>query len=93
MFSFKRKKEATVEPEVEQPEPPAQEEDKQYIHLTPDSDELAEWQLIDQAELDRRVGENSIEEGSRIFQVEKEIQISFTKTTHLVHYDVPGRQC
>ena len=43
----------------------------------------ATWELIDEAELERRVEENELEDDCRLFAVDREIKIHFQKTTHL----------
>ncbi len=55
----------------------------QYIYLIPGEDNMAIWELLDQEELERRVRNNLLEEGSRVFRVDQEFNIRFEKTTHL----------
>ena len=55
----------------------------QYIYLIPAEENIAQWELIDQDEVDSRVKQNEFEEEGRLFKIDKELEISFTKTTHL----------
>ncbi|MDX2469905.1 MAG: hypothetical protein QNL04_04935 [SAR324 cluster bacterium] len=63
--------------------------EEQYLLLTPGEPSLmggetqATWELLDEAELDRRVAENELDDSSRLFVVDREIKIHFQKTTHL----------
>jgi hypothetical protein len=54
-----------------------------YLYVKPVKDGLARWEVINQKELDNRVEENLLENGSRLFKVDHEITIRFEKTTHL----------
>ncbi len=55
----------------------------QYLYLMPKADNLARWEVIDQEELDLRVEENRLSEGSRLFKIDHEVNIRFEKITHL----------
>lgn len=57
--------------------------EKQFIYLTPAENDMVKWELLDEKELETRVAENSLEEGSRLFRVDQEIKIRFEKVTHL----------
>ncbi len=64
--------------------------EEQYLLLTPGEPSLmgggesqANWELLDEAELERRVAENELDDGSRLFVVDREVKIHFQKTTHL----------
>ena len=57
--------------------------DIQFIYLTPAEDDLVRWEFLDQEELDRRVEENLLVEGARLFKIDKEITIRFEKLTYL----------
>lgn len=53
------------------------------MYLMPVEDGLAKWELIDQEELEKRVEQNLLEEGAKLFSVDQEINIRFEKITHL----------
>lgn len=76
MFSFKKKKD-----DIEKK--PESAEKKTYIHLIPASEKYGQWEILGQAEVDKRVADNSFEEESRLFLVGKEMKITFEKRTHL----------
>ncbi len=67
MFKFKKKKE----------------KEKLFIYLVPVENELSKWELLDEKELEKRVAENLLDEGSRLFSVDQEVKIRFEKVTHL----------
>ena len=58
-------------------------ENAQYIYLMPSGDSHAKWELIDQEELEKRVQENTLEEGCRLFKVDQELNVRFERTTHI----------
>ena len=53
------------------------------MYLIPVEEGVAQWEIINQEELDRRVQANLLKKGCRLFKVEKEIQVSFEQLTHL----------
>ena len=54
-----------------------------YLYLVPQTDGLAKWELLDQAELERRAAQNELAEDGRVFEVDKERLIRTEKTTFL----------
>lgn len=55
----------------------------QFLYLIPVEEGLAKWEVIEEDELEARVEENLLEEGSRLFRIDQEIAIRFEKITHL----------
>lgn len=55
----------------------------QYIYLIPGEDNMALWELLDQEELERRIKQNLLEEGCRLFRVNQEFNVRYEKTTYL----------
>lgn len=56
---------------------------QQYIYLMPTEDGIAKWELIDVEELERRIENGGLEEGCRLFKVDKEINVRFETVIHL----------
>jgi hypothetical protein len=54
-----------------------------YLYLTPVEHEVARWEILDEQELKARAEENLLEEGARLFKIDKEVPIHFEKITHL----------
>ena len=54
-----------------------------YVYLVPESEGVAAWEEFDQEELDRRIEENLLAEGCRLFRIDREIKVSFERVTHL----------
>ncbi len=44
---------------------------------------MALWELLDQEELERRIKQNLLEEGCRLFRVNQEFNVRYEKTTYL----------
>lgn len=57
--------------------------DQRYLYLVPVENGLARWEIIDEQELKTRAGENLLEEGARVFKIEKEVAIEVEKITHV----------
>ncbi|MBU3914372.1 hypothetical protein KKA14_02470 [bacterium] len=57
--------------------------ENQYLYLVPVENDLARWELIDQAELEHRVEENLLEENAVLYKVANEKKIRSEKTTYL----------
>lgn len=57
--------------------------DAQYIYLLPVEEGVAQWEIIDNEELEKRVSEGLMQEGCRLFKLDKEINVSFERVTHL----------
>lgn len=53
------------------------------MYLVPVENDLARWELIDQAELEHRVEENLLEENAVLYKVANEKKIRSEKTTYL----------
>ena len=58
-------------------------ENVQYLYLVPRENGLALWELLDGEELERRTRQNLLEEGCRLFRVDREFSVRYEKTTHL----------
>ena len=58
-------------------------EESRYIYLIPGEDHMAHWELLDQEELERRIRQNLLEEGCRLFRVDHEFTVRHERTTHL----------
>ena len=54
-----------------------------YIYILPGHENQAEWEILDQEELERRVKQNALEEGCRLFRVDQELKVRFERKTHL----------
>ncbi len=54
-----------------------------YLYLVPIEHEVARWEVLDEQELTTRAEENLLEEGARLFKIDKEVPIHFEKITHL----------
>ncbi|MBT4286803.1 MAG: hypothetical protein HOD92_05645 [Deltaproteobacteria bacterium] len=61
----------------------AKNEPDQYLYLIPGEDNLARWEILDQEELERRVKQNMLEDGCRLFRVDQEYKVRFEKMTHI----------
>lgn len=58
--------------------------DSQYILILPsDGGNFAEWELLENDELEERAQKNEIPEGARLFRVDQEVKIRFEKSTHI----------
>ena len=55
----------------------------QYLYLVPVEDGLAKWEILEQEELEKMADENQLEENSRVFKLDQEVNIRFEKITHL----------
>lgn len=55
----------------------------QYLYMIPVEEGVAQWELIPQEELDRRVEKNLLQKGCKLFKIEKEIQVTFEQLIHL----------
>ena len=58
-------------------------EANQYIYLLPGEDNQAMWEILDQEELERRVRQNTLEDGCRLFRIDQEYKVRFERMTHL----------
>ena len=58
-------------------------ENIQYLYLIPSEDNMAYWELLDQEELERRIRQNLLKEGCRLFRVDHEYRVRHEKTTHV----------
>ena len=58
-------------------------ENIQYLYLIPSEDNMAYWELLDQEELERRIRQNLLKEGCRLFRVDHEYNVRHEKTTHV----------
>jgi|GEM_PF-4558041 len=54
-----------------------------YLYLMPTDPSVAQWEVIDQTELDRRVQENLLQAGAKLFRIDKELEVSFETKTHI----------
>ncbi|MDH5559357.1 MAG: hypothetical protein OEY59_00715 [Deltaproteobacteria bacterium] len=54
-----------------------------YLYLLPGPDDLAQWEVLNEEELEKRVKENRLEEGCKLFKIEQEVNIRFEKIIHL----------
>ncbi len=54
-----------------------------YLYLIPSDDKTAQWELIDQNDLDLRVKDNTLEKNARLFRIDKELELHFETTTYL----------
>ena len=54
-----------------------------YLYLVPSGENYAQWELLDQEELNRRVEANELKDGCRLFAVDKELSIRTEKTTFI----------
>ncbi len=57
--------------------------ENRYLYLVPVEDNLAQYEVISQEELENRVDQNQLEEGAKLYKVDKEIVIRFEKITYL----------
>lgn len=55
----------------------------QYLYLLPVEEGVAQWEIFDQEELDKRVSEGLLQDGCRLFKLDKEVNVSFERVTHL----------
>jgi len=56
---------------------------QQYLYLVPGEENMAKWELFDHEELERRIENGSLEEGCKLFRVDKEINVRFETVVHL----------
>ena len=56
---------------------------QQYIYLVGAEEGTAKWELFDQEELEKRLGNGSLVEGCRLFKIDKEIFVRFETVIHL----------
>ncbi len=58
-------------------------EPDRYIYLIPGEDNLAVGEILDQEELERRVRQNLLEDGCRLFRINQEYKVRFERMTHI----------
>ncbi len=51
--------------------------------MMPVEENMAKWEIIDQDELDKRIDDGLMEEGCKLYKIEKEINVSFETVVHL----------
>jgi len=61
----------------------AKNEPNQYLYLIPGEDNLAMWEILDQEELERRIKQNMLEDGCRLFRIDQEYKVRFERMTHI----------
>ncbi|MDT8447108.1 MAG: hypothetical protein RRB13_09495 [bacterium] len=54
-----------------------------YLYLVPSGENYAQWELLDQAELERRAAANELAEGARLFEIDRELTIRTEKSTFI----------
>ncbi|OGG95313.1 MAG: hypothetical protein A2527_07260 [Candidatus Lambdaproteobacteria bacterium RIFOXYD2_FULL_50_16] len=54
-----------------------------YLYLVPSGENYAQWEILDQDELDRRVEANELKDNGRLFALDKELTIRTEKTTYI----------
>ena len=70
MFSIKKKKENHKENGL-------------YLYLQPIDDDTARYQVLNKDNLDDKVRNGEVEEGCRLFKLEREIKVEFETLIHL----------
>jgi len=54
-----------------------------FIYLVPTTETDAQWEILEQDELERRIEANELDEQGRVFEIAKERTIRTEKTTFL----------
>lgn len=57
--------------------------EKQYMYIMPGVDNTGTWELLNEEELEKRINENRLEEGCRLFVIDQELKVSFERLTHI----------
>lgn len=54
-----------------------------YMYIMPSEGNAGTWEILNQEELERKISDNLLEEGCRLFVIDEELKVSFERLTHI----------
>lgn len=54
-----------------------------YMYVLPGVGNSGTWEILTEEDLERKISENTLEEGCRLFVLEEELKVSFERLTHI----------
>ena len=65
-----------------EPEEKFEDEESLYLYLLPSPENGCSYEVLNEADLERKHKTGDFQEGCRLFKIEKEIKISFERVIH-----------
>ena len=54
-----------------------------YMYIMPGEENSGTWEILSQEELEKRISDNLLQEGCRLFIIDEELKVSFERLTHI----------